>query len=349
MENPISTGVLSYGMSGRVFHCPLLAAHPGFEITGIVKRGINEPIPLYPDAKIYKSIDEAVKSPDTELIIVNIPNEYHYQFTAKALLAGKHVVVEKPFTVTSSEANELIMLAKKSKKILTVFQNRRWDGDFLTVKKVLNEKQLDKVVEFEAHYDRWRNYVQENTWKEEDGPGGGILYNLGSHMIDQALNLFGVPDFVDARTGIQRTKGKADDFYDIRMEYKNLNVILKSSYLVREPGPRYVIHGEAGSFVKYGLDPQEQDLIDCKIPGSENWGSEPKNQWGKLNTEINGGHYEGPLETIPGNYLAFYDSVYESIRNGAPLAVTAEEAMLGIKIIEACIESNKFKKAVRTK
>lgn len=349
MGNPIATGVLSYGMSGRVFHCPLLAAHSGFSIQGIVRRTSKDPVPLYPDARIFKSVDELVKSPDNELIIVNVPNQFHYQFTAKALLAGKHVVVEKPFTVTSSEANELITLAKKANKTLTVFQNRRWDGDFLTVQKILNEKQLGKVVEFEAHYDRFRNYIQEKTWKEEDGPGSGILYNLGSHMIDQALHLFGTPDFVDARIGIQRTGGKVDDFYDIRMEYRNLMVILKSSYLVREPGPRYVIHGELGSFVKYGLDPQEQALIDGKIPGSDGWGQEPQNNWGKLNTDVNGGHFEGPVETLPGNYLAFYESVYHNIRNGASLAVKAEEAMTGIKIIEACIESNKFKKAVRVK
>jgi predicted dehydrogenase len=165
-------------------------------------------------------------------------------------------------------------------------------------------------------------------------------------MIDQALSLFGKPKFVDARVGIQRTDGKVDDFYDIRMEYANKMVILKSSYLVREPGPRYVIHGEQGSFVKYGLDPQEQALNEGKIPGSENWGGEQVEFWGKLNTEFDGGHYNGPLETIPGNYLAFYDGVYQSIREGVKPDVTPEQATLCIQIIEACIASNREKRAV---
>ncbi len=355
MNKPISTVVLSYGMSGRVFHCPLIGVHPGFSLDAIVKRNNADPIPLYPKARILKSADEAIHHRDVELVIINVPNEFHFDFASKALQAGKHVVVEKPFTVTSAEATDLIRLAKKNNRVLSVFQNRRWDGDFLTVQKVIEEKQLGKIVEFESHYDRYRNYVAQNTWKEEQGPGSGILYNLGSHMIDQALCLFGVPDFVDARLGIQRTGGKVDDFYDIRMEYSPLTpkggispmmVILKSSYLVREPGPRYILHGENGSFVKFGLDPQEQALAEGKIPGSDGWGCEPESSWGKLNTDINGGHYEGPLETIPGNYLAFYDSVFNSIRNGAVPVVKPEESLMGINIIEACTESSRLKKAI---
>jgi scyllo-inositol 2-dehydrogenase (NADP+) len=354
MTKPISTAVISYGMSGRVFHCPLIANHNGFSLYGIVNRKSSDSIPLYPKAKIFRTVEDVIQHPDIELIVINIPNEFHFDFASKALKAGKHIVVEKPFTVTSKEAEGLIELSKETKRTLTVFQNRRWDGDFLTVKKVLEEKRLGRIVEFEGHYDRFRNYIQPNTWKEEQSPGNGILYNLGSHMIDQALSLFGVPDFVDARVGIQRTGGKVDDYYDIRMEYKSsepgtspLLVILKSSYLVREPGPRYVIHGEKGSFVKSGLDPQEQALAEGKIPGSEGWGIEPKNFWGKLNTEMDGVHFEGPLETVHGNYLAFYENVYQSIRDGKPLAVKPEESLAGIKVIEACVESNKLKKAVR--
>jgi predicted dehydrogenase len=346
MIKAIHTAVLSYGMSGRVFHCPLLDVHPGFSIDVIVKRN-GESVPRYPRASIVKSVDEAIQMSEIELVIINVPNEFHFQFASQALEAGKHVVVEKPFVVTAEEAEKLIRIAKKNNRVLTVFQNRRWDGDFLTVKKVIEEKRLGKIVEFEAHYDRFRNYIQENTWKEEEGPGSGILYNLGSHMIDQAFNLFGMPEWVDARVGIQRTGGKVDDFYDIRMEYQDKLVILKSSYLVREPGPRYTVHGEAGSFIKYGLDPQEQALNEGKIPGSEGWGVEPENYWGKLNTTINGGHYEGPLETIPGNYLKFYDNVYDAIRNDTSLTVPPEDALSGLKIIEACLVSSKSKKALR--
>jgi scyllo-inositol 2-dehydrogenase (NADP+) len=342
---PISTAVLSYGMSGRVFHCPLLTTHAGFSLEAVVMRK-PQVLDRYPNTKVYATIDAVLQLPAIELVVVNLPNEFHFAIASAALKAGKHVVLEKPFTVTSAEAKELITLAKSTDKLLTVFQNRRWDGDFLTVQKVVKENRVGRIVEFEAHYDRFRNYIQEGTWKEEQGPGSGILYNLGSHMIDQAVSLFGKPKFVDARVGIQRTNGKVDDFYDIRMEYVDMMVILKSSYLVREPGPRYVMHGEHGSFVKYGLDPQEQALNEGKIPGSPGWGTEPEEFWGKLNTEFDGGHYNGPLETIPGNYLAFYDSVHKSIRDGAKPAVAPEPALLCIQIIEACLASNKQKRAI---
>ena len=347
MTRPISTAVLSYGMSGRVFHCPLLNTHPGFSLDAIVKRNNHDPVPLYPQAKIINSVDEAVHDPDIELIIVNVPNGFHFDYASRALRAGKHVVVEKPFTVTSTEAAALIDLSIECKRLLIVFQNRRWDGGFLTIKKILEEKQLGRIVECEMHYDRFRNYIQPNTWKEDQGPGSGILYNLGSHLIDQALSLFGIPDFVDARLGVQRTGGQVDDFYDIRMEYKNMLVILKSSYLVREPGPGYVVHGEMGSFVKYGVDPQEQALNEGKRPGTEGWGKEPESFWGKLNTVVEGGHYEGLIETIPGNYSVFYDNVHDCIRNGGLPKVRHEESLVLIKIIEACMESSKLKRAIK--
>ena len=342
---PISTAVLSYGMSGRVFHCPLLQAHRDFSLDAITMR---KPMPLekYPQAKIYATINEVLEVSSIELVVVNLPNEFHFEMASAAMKAGKHVVLEKPFTVTSLEAKELIALLKSTGRLLTVFQNRRWDGDFLTVQKVVEEGRLGRIVEFEAHYDRFRNYIQENTWKEEQGPGSGILYNLGSHMIDQVLTLFGKPNFVDARVGVHRTHGKVDDFYDVRMEYADKLVILKSSYLVREPGPRYVVHGEQGSFVKYGLDPQEQALQDGKIPGSPMWGTETEAFWGKLNTEVEGSRFDGVLETIPGNYLLFYDSVFKSIREGIKPAVEPEQALLGIQIIESCIQSNKERRAI---
>jgi predicted dehydrogenase len=241
----------------------------------------------------------------------------------------------------------LIALAKSKKLVLTVFQNRRWDGDFLTVKKVVENKLVGKIVEFEAHYDRFRNYIEANTWKEEASRGTGILYNLGSHMIDQVVSLFGLPEYVDARSGIQRPGGKVDDYYDIRLTYPNMLAIVKSSYLVREQGPRYSLHGTDGSFMKYGLDPQEQALKEKKIPGSAGWGTEPKEWWGKLNTVSNGLTFNGQIETLAGNYPAFYANVFEAIREGKKLLVDATESRNVIRIIEACFESNNTKKAVR--
>jgi scyllo-inositol 2-dehydrogenase (NADP+) len=255
--------------------------------------------------------------------------------------------VEKPFSVTTAEADELIAIAKKAGKILTVFQNRRWDGDFLTIRKVIQDKLVGGIAEFELHYDRYRNFIEANTWKEESAPGTGILYNLGSHMLDQVLVLFGMPAEVDARMGIQRPGGKVDDYYDIRLQYNSFHAIVKSSYLVREPGPRYILHGTAGSFIKYGLDPQEQALKEGKIPGSTSWGCDPREYWGKLNTSIGSLHVEGLVETVPGNYLTFYKNVYESIREGRELVVRPEESRDVIKLIEACITSNRTRSTVK--
>src|SRR6478736_701015 len=268
MTSPINTALLSYGMSGEIFHAPFLTLNSGFQLKKVVERSKQKINQRFPQVISVKDKSEVLNDPAIELVIVNTPNETHYSFVKEALNAGKHVVVEKPFTVTSTEAEELIALAKAKKKILTVFQSRRFDGDFKTFQQVVKEGLVGKIVEAEIHYDRFRNYIEANTWKEEAGPGSGILYNLGSHMLDQVLVLFGKPESVSAKIGIQRPGGKVDDFYDLRLSYKDLNVIVKSSYLVREPGPIYILHGVNGSFIKYGLDPQEEALKVHQIPGS---------------------------------------------------------------------------------
>ena len=250
------------------------------------------------------------------------------------------VIVEKPFTNTADEAQKLISLAKKKNKMLSVFQSRRWDGSFMTLQKIIASGAVGKIVEYEAHYDRFRNYIAPGTWKEEPGPGYGILFNLGSHMLDQVLTLFGKPETVSARIGTQRPGGRVDDFYDLRISYPGLNVIVKSSYLVREPGPMYQVHGVNGSFVKYGIDPQEEALKLHQIPGTPGWGTDPEKYWGKLNTEIDGLHYEGRIETLAGNYLGYYQNIYEVLREGKNLAVKPEQAMDVIKLIEAAMKSS---------
>lgn len=343
-ESTIKTALLSYGMSGEVFHGPLLEAHPGFDIVRVWQRNPARPVKHhYAVASTYKQV---LEDPSVELVVVNTPNETHHAFASQALKANKHVIVEKPFTVTVEEADELIALARKNNRVLTVFQNRRWDADFLTVRKVLDAKLLGKLVECEIHYDRYRNYIESDTWKEDAAPGTGILYNLGSHLLDQALVLFGLPRFVDARMGIQRPGGRVDDFFDIRMQYDSHFVILKSSYLVREQGPRFIVHGTEGSFLKSGIDPQEQDLKDKKIPGTRGWGVESRELWGTLHTTLDGKPFRGPYETVPGNYLNFYDNVYQVIRAGQEPAVTPEEARNVIRLIEACHESHRSRCAV---
>ena len=345
MKQKIKTALLSFGMSGEVFHLPLLEANKGFEVTHIWQRNSQKPVRHgYP---VARSFEEILTDPSIELIVVNTPNEMHFTHASQALNAGKHVIVEKPFTVTSAEADQLIALAKQKNKLLTVFQNRRWDGDFLTVRKVLEAQLVGKLVECEIHYDRFRNYIEPGTWKEEAKPGTGILYNLGSHLLDQAVVLFGMPRFLDGRMGIQRPGGKVDDFFDIRLEYDDFFVTLKSGYLVREQGPRFILHGTEGSFTKSGIDPQEQALKDKKIPGNPGWGAEPRELWGKLNTTLKGNHFEGLLETVPGNYLKFYDNIYETLREGHAPLVKGEEASDVIRLIEVCQQSNLNKCAVK--
>lgn len=343
----IHTAILSYGMSGEIFHAPLLNAHPGFQLTKILERSKDKARLRYPQSTIVRELDDILKDEKIELVIVNTPHDSHFELTTKVLEAGKHAVVEKPFVTSTQEGEQLIELSKRKKRMLSVFQNRRWDGDFKTVRKILEQEILGPLVEFEAHYDRYRPSVDFTTWKESaSGVGTGILYNLGSHLIDQVLVLFGMPQSLYAVTGVQRKGGVSDDFYDIRMQYPEHGVILKSSYLVREPGPRFILHGVKGSFIKYGIDPQEQALKDGTIPGIAGWGQEKSNEWGMLNTEMGTLHFQGRIETADGNYLGFYDSVYSAIREGKEPVVTGEQALNVIKVIEAVMESSNERKTV---
>jgi len=341
--NPIQTGLVSFGMSSQVFHGPLLDTHPGFNIKSILERTTNKSTEKYPDVKIVRSLDELLKDDEIELIIVNATNDTHYSFSKDALSAGKHVVVEKPFTNTVKEGQELIDLAKEKKLMLSVFQNRRWDSDYLTVKKVIENNWCGRLVEFIGSFDRYRNYIQENTWKEKGGPGSGLLYNLGPHLIDQALTLFGEPDAIHGDIRIVRTGGVVDDYFEVTLYYPDFKAQLHSSYLVREPNPRFILHGTEGSFVKYGLDVQEADMKAGMIPGVEGWGEEPESMWGTLNATIDELDFDGQIQSLPGNYLRYYDNIFDVIRNNAQLEVTPEQALMNINAIELARESSRRK------
>jgi len=343
---PISTAFCAYGMSGSVFHGPLVAAHPGFDLHKVWERTTLRIHKDFPQVASVKSLEEILNDDQIELIVVNTPEETHYEYARLALEANKHVIVEKAFTVTYDQAITLRDLAKQNKLKLSVFQNRRWDSDFLTVQKVIDEKLVGELVSYEAHYDRFRNYIQADTWKETDRPGTGVLYNLGAHLIDQALVLFGMPEAVWAALRIQRPNGKVTDSFDLILHYPSCAVTLKVSYLVKEPGPKYALHGTMGSFLKYGLDPQEDALKSGKIPNSEDWGYEPKTMWGTLHTTINGLTLRGKVASMPGNYLAYYQNIYEAIRENKALQVTAQQGANVIRIIEAAQQSHSQKHVV---
>lgn len=346
MAQQIKTALASFGMSGQVFHGPLLKVNSGFEVIQILERSKNLSRQLFPDAKIARSFTEILNNPAVELIIVNTPDALHYDMARQALAANKHIVVEKPVTRKSEEAAELLQLSREKGLLFSVFQNRRWDNDFLTVRKVLEQGNLGRLVEFESHFDRYRTFIKPDTWKEEGDEYSGVLHNLGSHMVDQVLMLFGKPDAVSAHLKIVRRGGKVADYYDIRMEYGDFSVLLKCSYLVKNPGPRYSIHGEYGTFHKWGIDPQEERLKAGELPVGDEWGTEPENDWGTLVYEKDDLEFRGKIRTVAGNYNAFYNNIYDNLRKGAELRVKPEETIEVLKILEACLESNRARKTI---
>jgi predicted dehydrogenase len=346
MDRIIGVGIASFGLSGKVFHAPLIKHNKRFAIKRIIERSKDEASALYPDAVVSRSIDDLLNDEAIELVVVNTPDKTHFEFAKRAIQAGKHLVVEKPFTQTVAQGEELIALAHEKGLMLTVFQNRRWDGDFLTVHEIIKKKMLGRLVDFESHYDRYRYAFLPDTWKEQSDAGAELVYNLGSHMIDQALVLFGMPEAVTAHIRIVRSRSVVDDWYDIKLHYRDLTVCTKSSYLVRELGPRYILHGTLGSFIKHGLDPQEEALKQGRSPGEADWGKEQQEWWGLLNTEVHGTQRKVIVETKPGNYSAFYGDVYDSIVHHTHPPVKAEQALDVIRIIEAAKKSNAERKTI---
>jgi predicted dehydrogenase len=343
---PINTALCSFGMSGWVFHAPFLNINPGFNLYAVWERTKNLAVEKYPSIKTYRTLEDMLADNSVELVIVNTPNNTHYEYAKKALNAGKHVVVEKPFTVTVKEGKELIELAKKQNKKLSVYQNRRYDSDYKTIKRVIQQNLLGDLVEVEMHFDRFKEVISPKVHKEIPGPGTGSLYDLGSHLIDQALELFGMPEKIFADIQCVRPVSQVDDYFELLLFYKKLRVRLKSSYTVREALPGYIFHGLKGSFIKPKTDVQEEMLQAGKIPGSSDWGTEPESQKGLLHTEKNGEVIREYIQSEQGNYNEFYDGIYEAIRNDKPLPVNPEESVNVIKIIEAAYKSNQTKCAV---
>lgn len=346
MGTPIKTALASFGMSGKVFHGPLLKVNSGYEVVTVLERSKELSKELFPEAKIVRSYDAILNDNDIELVIVNTPDKLHYEMAKAAILKGKNIVVEKPVTLKSEEAADLIKLARDKGIVFSVFQNRRWDADFRTVKKVMEEAKFGRLIEFESHFDRYRTYIAPNTWKEEGDEYSGVLYNLGSHMVDQAFVLFGRPNAVIAHLKIVRRNGVVTDYYDIRLEYDGFAALLKCSYLVKDPGPRYTIHGEYGTFHKYGIDAQEELMKAGNLPLGDDWGKEEPEDWGTLVYEEDGEEVEELIESIPGDYNIFYKNIYDAVRNGAELLVKPEEALEVLKILEACLQSNHEKRTV---
>jgi scyllo-inositol 2-dehydrogenase (NADP+) len=343
---PIQTAICSFGMSGKVFHAPFVHANSGYNLNGVWERSKKTVHQYYPEVKSFDSLEEMLADESIELIIVNTPNATHFDYSKKALLAGKHVIVEKPFVITSEEGAELIELAKRQQKKISVYHNRRYDSDALLLKKVLDENVLGEIGEAEFHYDRFKKELSPKVHKETPGPGAGILYDLGPHLIYEALQLFGKPDAVFADDTIIRPISRVDDYFEVLLYYPGKRVRLKANNQVRKAVPAFVLHGSKGSLLKSRADVQESDLIAGKMPGSNNWGIEPDTEKGLLLTEKNNEIAEQFVAAPPGNYMEYFDQMYKAIRFDEPVPVTAEDGLEVIKVIEAALKSNEERRVV---
>ena len=350
MSAQINVGLIGFGMAGQVFHAPMISSITGLNLKKIretKKPNIELANRRYPNTEIVNSSDEILSDADIDLIVIATPNTTHYSLAKEALEHDKHVVVDKPFTITLNESRELIDLAESKQKMVSVFQNRRWDSDYKTVQKLIKEGTLGDLAEVEIHFDRFRPNLKGNAWREEKLPGSGVFYDLGAHLIDQSLQLFGKPLELHADIRSQRSQSIVDDYFQIDLFYDRLKVILKAGVLVKELGPHFILHGTKGSFVKYGLDIQEADLKEGKIPNNgPSWGVEPDFLQGKLNIETEGETQITRVISEPGDYRGFYQNIYDHLANNTELEVKPEQAAEVIRIIELCFQSSEEKRRI---
>lgn len=333
----IKTGILSYGMSGMVFHAPFLGVHKGFELCAVVERTVKRAHQQYPTIKSYNSVNDLITDPEIELVVINTPNYTHFDFALKAIKAKKHVLIEKPFTTTSSQAKILFQEAQKNNCYILPFQNRRYDTDFLSVKSIVESGKLGNLVEVHFRFDRYRLGIGPKLHKEKVGPGSGLLYDLGPHLLDAAISLFGPPSSWDKSTGLFRPTTEVDDFAHIRLSYPTgMQVFITMSMLVAEPLPAFVLHGTKGSYVKHRTDVQEEQLKDGMSPLNSFYSIEKPNQDGILTVISSDG--KKTREMIASNnssYIKVFDDVYATIRNGKSYSVTEDQIICQLEIIES--------------
>jgi len=339
----IKVGLCAFGMSGKVFHAPFIKEHPGFSLIAVVERNREESKEKYPDAVIYRSVDEMLENADVDLVVVNTPVQTHFDYVKASLEAGKNVIVEKPFTVSTAEAEELVRLAAEKNLFLSVYQNRRFDRDYLQVQKVIKSGKLGEIKETEIRFDRYRTEPSAKAHKENrDLPGSGALHDLGSHLIDQATQLFGFPEKLFADVFSMKGEVFANDYFEILLYYKTgLRVRLKSSVFTKEAHYAYAVHGSKGSFLQERTDDQENQLAAGSAPvyGAD-WVKPLTNNDGILHYLNENSEEERSLtHSEPGNYMNYYQAVYDHVTDGGPLPSPGSEIIVNMMIIEAAIES----------
>ncbi len=337
MTDTIRAGVVGFGLGGRIFHAAVISAVPGLELAAIVQRTGDAASKAYPHVKLCRSIDEMLADESIRLIAISSPTPLHVEHAEQCLRANRDVVIDKPFALTSDEATRLIRLARERGRLLTAYQNRRWDGDFKTVEKILVSGLLGRLVTFESHFDRYKTEPRRQAWKESGGPGGGTLFDLGTHLIDQALTLFGKPERIFASVRTERDNGVTDDAFDVTLFYPRLTAYLRSTNVAKAAGARFTLHGTQGSFVKYGLDPQEAALVGGAGFDAPGFGHEPEEAWGKLHID---GAAPQSVETEAGDYRDLYANVRDALLGKAKLAITPEQAWRTTRLIELARESS---------
>lgn len=317
----LNVGLVGFGFAGKVFHAPVIRAVEGLRLTTIVQRsGAGDP--GYADVEVVRSVDELLTR-SIDLVVVATPNTSHHPIAKQCLLAGRHVVVDKPFTVTMAEAEELVRIGQESRRVLSVYQERRYTGDCVTVQKVIADGLVGRVVTFEHHFDRFRPALKSGAWREQRLPGSGVWYDLGPHLLDFALLVCGIPEAIGADIRIERDGAVVDDAFDVALYYPRMRAVLRGSMLASGSAPTFVVHGTKGSFIKYGQDPQEGALKAGQTPDAPDWDHEAAEWYGKLTTA------EGTrvVPTVPSNFTRYYENVRDAIFGTAPLAVTPAQAL----------------------
>ena len=337
----IEVGLVGFGLAGRAFHAPVIRAVPGLHLAAIVQRSGTEAAEKYPDVRIVRSLEELLSMAEIRLVVIATPNETHYPFARQCLAEGRDVVVDKPFTTTLKEAVSLVQFAKDANRLLTVYQNRRYDGDFQAIRQQVEAGTLGRIVRFETSYDRFRPQLKPGAWRETRRPGSGILFDIAPHLIDHALVLFGLPEAVTADVRIERENAAADDAFDITLHYSNgVRAVLRSSILAAAPRPRFVLFGTQGSFVKQTFDPQEMNLRRGYTPADKAWGSEPETNWGVLTVPSGDSFEQRRIPSANCDYRDYYANVRDAILGRAPLAVTPEYALNVMHLLELARESS---------
>ncbi|AVQ05866.1 TPA: oxidoreductase [Xanthomonas vasicola pv. zeae] len=332
MPKPFNLAVVGYGYVGRTFHAPLIASTPGLQLHSVVSSKPQQPQADFPGINVLADLDSALADPALDAVVLATPNQTHAPFALQALAAGKHVLVDKPFALDVAQAQQMVDAANAAGRIISVFQNRRWDADFLTVRRLIEEGQLGEVVEFHSHFDRYRPQVRDR-WRESDSPGAGLWYDLGPHVLDQSLQLFGVPQGISADLQRQRDQARSVDYFHVTLHYPRLRVILHAGSLVADGSLRFAVHGTRGSYLKHGMDTQEDQLRAGRRPGTVGWGVDPLA--GTLTRVDDEGrvHTHQP-DNLPGDYRQYYTAFRDALAGTGPAPVSGSDAVQLMQLVE---------------